>query len=375
MGFERILDVPVFRFFYRMFHELIKLLTPGLILEPIRRKRYFFLYKFAFDKKLKMDIENSESMTMAVVDDVMKKHGLTCRWGALMTALNGRPSKDYVSEAFFFSQIMPRVSKLEFVKAYTDKNLYHLMPFAEFTPDVILRKMSGRYYDRNYDPVPDDAIENLLKNFKGELVVKPAIESGSGINVWAGPSDQAYKELMGRAQVRDIVVQPRIYNHESLARFNSSSLNTFKIITAFTGMEYVNLGGHLRIGRAGSKTDNTGSGGMAVGIYEDGSMSEYALDKKLVKHDRHPDSGVVFKDQVLKRYQEVVEVCFEFHKYLAHFGFVGWDATIDREGRVRIVEVNLDWHGIQTIQFAHGPLLGRYKAQILKNYGIRDWVR
>jgi hypothetical protein len=369
----KILERPVFREFFAVMHKILKFITPLFILDAIAEKRFYFLYKFAFDKKLKQQIIDSKFLTAEMIDDVQKRHNLKCRWGAVMTALNEQPSRDYVSEAFYYSQMLPRMNNLKFVETYTDKNLYHHFPFGYLTPDVLLRKISGRYFDKDYEPISIDKIQLILNSHQGHVVIKPAIESGSGVNIWVGPAMHAYTELSRREVMRDIVVQPRLQNHPSIAYFNESSVNTFKVMTAFDGERHVALGGHLRIGRAGSVTDNRGSGGLAVGIRDDGSMCDFALGPGFIKFDKHPDHKIIFKGNKFDRYAEITSLCCDLHHYFPHFGMIGWDATIDSDDKIRIIEINLSWHGIQVTQFSHGPLLGIHKDKIVRTYNIPNW--
>ena len=362
-----------FRELFKLVHTIGKKLMPAFVLNLIAEQRFYFLYKYAFDKKLEQQIKDSPTLSGKIVDDIQKKYNLKCRWAAVMVSFNDRPSKEYISEAFYYSQVLPRMNNLKFVKTYTDKNLYHRYTWGDLTPDVVIRKISGRYFNAVYDPIQEAEAKELIAHFDDDFVIKPAIESGSGVNVWVGSQKEAVRELALRHSEKDLVVQPRLRNHPSIAFFNPSSVNTFKIMTAFDGENYINIGGHLRMGRAGSYTDNRGSGGIAVGIQDDGAMCDFALGPGFEKLHEHPDHKIVFKGHRFERYPEIVDLCCSLHRYFPHFGMIGWDATIDHQAKIRIIELNISWHGIQVTQAAHGPLFGAHKDKLKKTYGIPDW--
>lgn len=351
----------------------VKALIPDFIREEIHRQRYYFIFKRHFDRRLRETIGGSNYLTQELVDETMRQHGLNCLWAGMFTALNGIPSRDYVSNGFFFSQIQPRVNKPELIEAYADKNFYDLIPIGKFTPQAVLRKISGRFFDADYKLVGDDEIKNILDLQTCDLVIKPAIESGSGKDVWIGPPAEAYPELMGRVKMRDIIVQQCLVGDEFSRRLNPTSFNTIRIVTAFTGSKYVVLGGALRMGFQGARVDNMTAGGLLVGIREDGSLCDFAIDKNFNKFETHPHIPLVFRDEKVPGYDRVYKTSLELHQYLPHFGIISWDIAIDADGKVRVIEYNLDWQGVNVNQIAHGPLFGIYKDEFKKTYDLPDW--
>ncbi len=356
-------------------NALIKAVIPQFVRDEIYRRRFLFLYENHYNRNLTNLIKANNFLSEKMVADVMRKHKLGCRWASVYSAMNGIVSRDYVSNGFFFSQIQPRMNPVKFVDSYTDKNFYDTLPFREYTPLAIARKISGRYFDNEYNSLSDQALEEKLKRYNGDLVIKPAIESGSGKNIWIGPSAEAYSELISRTQTKDIIVQECLRGNDFSKRLNPTSFNTVRVMTGFTGSEHVVLGSALRMGFLGSRVDNMTAGGLIVGIRADGSLYDFAVDKNFNKYESHPHIPFIFKNESVPGYQDIAAVCLRMHRYLPHFGIVSWDAAIDDKGRIRIVEYNLDWQGINILQIPHGPLFGIYKDQFKKTYGLPDWEK
>jgi hypothetical protein len=146
-------------------------------------------------------------------------------------------------------------------------------------------------------------------------------------------------------------------------------------MTAFTGTEYVILACALRVGRSNSKVDNQNMGGLVIGLHKNGDLCDFALDKNLISYDRHPDTGFIFKGKRLPHMELIRSACIEAHSFLPHFGLISWDIATDNQGQVRIIELNLDWQGINLFQSYLGPLLGPYRDEICQTYKIPDWSK
>lgn len=358
-----------------MSSQILKKIIPKVLRDEIHRHRYLWIFERHYNKKLTELIRSNNFLTEVMVDEVMREYGLRCRWAAVYSILSGRPSRDFISDAFFYSQIQPRVNPVDLIDSYTDKNFYDLLPFRDYTPRAIVRKISGRFYDNDYRPLPLSALEKCLLSSVQDVVIKPAIESGSGKDVWIGAPHHAYAELMSRSKTKDIIVQECLSGSAFSKRLNPTSFNTVRVMTGFTGSRYVVLGSALRMGFQGSRVDNMTAGGLIVGIKEDGSLYDFAVDKNFNKFESHPHIDFIFKNEHVPDYQRIADTCLKLHHLLPHFGIVSWDAAIDSENRVRIVEYNLDWQGINILQIPHGPILGPYKEEFKKTYNLPDWEK
>jgi hypothetical protein len=76
---------------------------------------------------------------------------------------------------------------------------------------------------------------------------------------------------------------------------------------------------------------------------ETGKLMQYAwssgIDEPVYTLERHPQTGVVFKDYQLPCYKEVVEMATSLHMLFQQFFMIGWDIGITPEGPV-VVEGN-----------------------------------
>ncbi len=352
--------------------EIAKKFVPLRARDWVRRKRIGPVIRTLYRRELTGFIESSNVLSEEKLAITMSRHGLKNRWAGVYTLLNGIPSRDYVPEDFFHIHILPRMNNLSFALGYQDKNGYDATLIKKYTIPALARKIEGRYFDARYNPATLEELQKTMEQETGDVVIKPALESGSGKDVWIGPAREAFSEF-SRRRARDIVVQKKALGDEFSRTLNPDSFNTVRVMTAYTGSAYVTLAAALRMGRNGSKVDNQNAGGLVLALRENGALCEFGYDKYLNRHDRHPDTGVVFDGKILPGLETICGACTESHRYLPHCGLVSWDAALDHEGHPRIVELNIDWPGINLFQSSLGPLFGPYKDEIKKTYGIPDW--
>ena len=60
-------------------------------------------------------------------------------------------------------------------------------------------------------------------------------------------------------------------------------------------------------GVGGSNLDNVSAGGMYVGVYDDGTITEFAMSEHETKtYESRPDSGLVFKGYKINYYPKII---------------------------------------------------------------------
>ena len=64
----------------------------------------------------------------------------------------------------------------------------------------------------------------------------------------------------------------------------------------------------MKVGRAGSFVDNSGSGGMGVAIdIETGKLNSSGKDENGNVFDKHPDTGLIFKGYELPDWESALD--------------------------------------------------------------------
>jgi len=197
------------------------------------------------------------------------------------------------------------------------------------------------------------------------FIIKPTHDSVQGKNVrLIKPSVDNVKQAI-EGYGKDFIAQEVLEQSEMTARFNPSSLNTFRITT-------LNINGKcslcsivFRCGNGDGVVDNLGAGGIMIGVTEDGRIHDYGFDKKYNKH-YSSNNGQLFKGSVIPQMKGIVELAKRWHeKYFIHSGIVGFDIAMNNNNEPVMIEVNLMYPGIQTEQLCTGPLFGERTKEVI----------
>nr|WP_288858849.1 sugar-transfer associated ATP-grasp domain-containing protein [uncultured Faecalicatena sp.] len=139
----------------------------------------------------------------------------------------------------------------------------------------------------------------------------------------------------GKYLLEECVIQ-----HDQMAKFNESSVNTVRCITFRTtqGIEVPYC--FMRTGRNGSFVDNGGSGGLLIGIdVETGILNTDGFDEYNEQYPYHPNSGVIFKGSMIPSWNQLLALCKEMASEVQDLGYLSWDLAYAENGWV-VIEVN-----------------------------------
>lgn len=217
-------------------------------------------------------------------------------------------------------------------------------------------------------------MEHLLK-YDTEFVIKPSIDSGGGKSVQIGniingiiyinDKKLSFTELSNQ-YISDFLIQEKLEQHEVLNNVYPYSLNTIRLISLkYHGRIHI-LSTVTRFGNKGSQIDNQSTGGISCGVDKNGNLNCFSIDKKGNKLEKHPYTGVYFKDICLPNFNNVKQLVFNLHNQISYFNLVSWDIAIDREGNPVLIELNLGDQEINFHQFNNGPLFNEYTKTICK---------
>ena len=153
------------------------------------------------------------------------------------------------------------------------------------------------------------------------------------------------------------LVQKKLSSHKSLRMINDSALNTTRIVTIRDKNGPVYLTGFQAFARNGAVTDSGSGGSIYVGIdIKKECLKEYGLyntgDPVCTFLNKHPDSGITFKDYKIPFLKEAIQLCIKAHNLLYNNFIIGWDVAITDDG-LFIVEAN-EKPGMKVVQSLDG---------------------
>ena len=303
------------------------------------------------------------------------------RWHKLYQAVSGRFCVDYVPEKYYTVKIESAMNDYLYTKGLEDKSILESLcrHSAVVFPKTVVVCSGGRFYDAKRMPISEDAAIDLVRSAE-DIVMKPTVGSSSGRNIRfvEKPAEMKQGEITAffNQMKPDFIIQHQIVPNPVFASFNPDSVNTLRVITFIAEGSIHCAPISFRIGRSGKHVDNIHSGGIVVGVNEDGSLlpQGYLLgygDSKQ-KYDAHPDTGAVFQGSVLPGVPEIVKTAEELHGRFPHLGIISWDYTVNSDGKPVLIEVNLRGQSVWFPQMIHGKgIFGAYLPSVLKENNIQ----
>lgn len=164
---------------------------------------------------------------------------------------------------------------------------------------------------------------------------------------------------------RGVLVEETAHNCDVIGRMNPSSLNTFRVITfRFPERGWQVICVNLKVGRQDSAVDNSGAGGLAVSIDDDGVTGQAIDFSTHTRHSHHPDSGTVLAGVQIDGFRSVVDLAVAGSRHFSQMGILGWDIALTDEGPV-IIEVNAS-PACEYPQVMYGGIVTDEMARVLK---------
>ena len=242
--------------------------------------------------------------------------------------------REYISEKEK-NQIHYRLNDLRGMTYFNDK---------AWTYDLF-----GKFYHRDCAVIEKEKDYGTYQEFvrKHSVFFRKQVYGFSGhevkrVNLASGPETarETFEAILREG--KHIIEEP-IRQSGEVSRFNASSVNTVRYTTILTKHGPKPYSVFFRTGRAGSYVDNAGSGGVFAGVDpETGILNTSGVDEFGVRHERHPESGVEYRDFQLPDWDQLITVCTEAAIMAGEIGCgdIGWDmAHTDEFGWV-LVEAN-----------------------------------
>ena len=141
------------------------------------------------------------------------------------------------------------------------------------------------------------------------------------------------------------VIQHALVNHEELARYCTTTLSTFRVMTyREPGQSAWPIAVALKIPRDGADVDNLHVGGYVCGVdIETGRLTAgRSIDLSEGPHRTHADSGEVMEGATITVHRDVIALTLRAHEALDLPRSVGWDVAMTPTGPI-LVEGNARW--------------------------------
>jgi len=286
-------------------------------------------------------------------------------------SVTGRFDVRVCSERLFRTKIELAINNPTFKSAWADKSYFDLFfPDVRF-PYTIIKNVAGIFYDHDYNMLSREKAKCIMSEFT-QFIIKPSLDNGfgRGVKLISGRVDH---DALFSEYKSDFVIQKVLEQCEPFARLNPTSVNVLRVISLFFNGRVTPIMAALRCGALGSVTDNyitpDGLGMFVIGVNEDGKLKDEAFHSCGKRITKAPN-GVDFTGINIPNYEKIKELVTAVHSRMAHFGFVGFDIAIEKNGEPVVIEYNIKSPGVLYYQYVNGPLFGDRTeeiAQMIRN--------
>lgn len=196
--------------------------------------------------------------------------------------------------------------------------------------------------------------KTFLKKIDGveDLIIKPnSATQGKGvekIHCGSGVEDKRQVYDYIKSIPHFMICEECIIQHPDIAAFNSSSVNTIRVMTVMDKGECHHIYAGFRMGQ-GNVVDNFHAGGIISTVdVKTGITCMDAIDLNGIHYPVHPISKLPTKGFQIPHWDEVLRVTEEAARRLEGVGVVGWDVAVTQDG-VCLIEGNsqMSYHIIQ----------------------------
>lgn len=306
------------------------------------------------------------------------------RWHRLYQSYTGVYCKTYLPEIIYATKLADKMNPYNYADVLQDKNLLDVL-FSEVEgvrlPYIHVMCINGTLLDLKRNLINLEHAISILYNV-GDVVVKKTVGTSSGLDVMICNFVNGIDSKSGK-KVSEIIrnvkwggnfkVEEKINQYHELEYIYGKSLNTFRVITYILDdkMFYAPLA--MRIGRGGSEVDNIHHGGLGIGVSHDGTLMHEAFSENQERFIKHPDSNVVFSGYRISKVPEILEAAQKLHLKVPSMKILSWDLSIDREGKIVLIEMNATNQSVWFPQMVNGKsLFGENTKKILQKFLVRN---
>ncbi len=277
----------------------------------------------------------------------------------------------YIPAEMFFAYIDPYMNNRKKAVGLESKCMFDRLFPGIPQPKTLACRINGYWLSSDYRPLTFDEVA-ALADAEEAVFVKQSDDSygGYGVVRLTHTEDQPLTEALAetvKAFKGDILLQMPIHQHAELARFNPSSVNSYRIVTYLTpeGKPYI-CTAVFRMGIGNTAVDNFCSGGIMIGIDTRGRLKKIGYSEDGTITTEHPVTGVRYEGFELPSFGRALKLARRAQLMLPSFRLVSWDIAIEEDGTPVLIEANLTAGGTEAQQITNGPFLRNMTRRIVK---------
>ena len=259
---------------------------------------------------------------------------------------NGASSNLYFAFEFYKKSLANRD---EFVTEKRRNQIVMACNNHEYIELTINKSKTNRFFadflNRDWIYTHDCTFEDFKVFVKKHPTFFSKLVGGAGGNkaqIISVDSNENLEEIFANLKGERRILEEIIVQHASLSAFCPNVVNTIRVYTFLDIHSVVHiLSTSGRFGRIGGVIDNFHGGGICAIINpETGVITSDAINNVNERFIKHPDTGKIFKGFQYPAWEKVRAIVTKMAKMIPQLRYIGWDISINSEGKPILVEVN-----------------------------------
>ncbi|WP_084398543.1 sugar-transfer associated ATP-grasp domain-containing protein [Henriciella aquimarina] len=278
-------------------------------------------------------------------------HERYASWLMAYSAANGGFREGWMPDDYYFDWVIPRLNgangKISELKSASCASLQ-----TDLLPDI-LTHVNGLFFDRSgaYVP-PESAMDTAFA--QADRIVFKADSSIQGRDVMMLDRD-GFRQALA-AGFPNGVVQAFIEQHAELEVLTPNSVATLRLTTVKQDDGAVSLrGATLRLGRAAEDHVQSATHILVPLDIATGAFGETGYSSGFLPMTAHPDYDFAFAGHTYPGFADACDAVRTLHARINNARCIGWDVSVDREARVRLIEWNGFYNGLRMHEVSQGP--------------------
>lgn len=272
-------------------------------------------------------------------------------WLYVYSAISGGFKAGWIPDNYYGAIVVPEIQG-SYGRASFLKGLNAALFHSDLFPDLAYY-LNGIFFDREYQPISPEDIENILFTSANRVIYKVDSSSqGKGVHIITPNTfSQERVKRLGNGSFQTFIDQ-----HPLLSKFASCSVATLRLTTVYQDNGEVSLRAcYLRFGD-GNDTHVQSLSHIRLPIdLKSGEFGELAYTPEWLPIASHPTSQLEFAGHHFPNFRDAVEKVRQLHKKVPFARCVGWDVSVDYNGEAKLMEWNASHNDIKFSEATQGP--------------------
>lgn len=273
-------------------------------------------------------------------------------WLYVYSAINGEFKEGWIPDNYFWAEVIPRL-KGNYASLGDNKALTKILFNSKAFPDLFYF-VNGYWFDLEHKQMTREKILDYIKDNESKYVYKTD-QSARGLGVLVF-SSKDHLPLERLEKAGNGVLQTFINQHDFFEQITPGSVATIRMTTTLDHQGQVQLRAcFLRLSQRGETHVQFNSNIMIPIDPQTGAFHDRGILPNWKTIEKYPKLDFVFKGKIIPNFQDCKKLAIYLHQKMPFARVIGWDAIVDQNNEIKMMEWNSGHNDIKYTEATQGP--------------------